>query len=299
MMVLESSALERGDPAVALREAFVRIHHKASAILDLLLAGASCTVCLIDPQAIWVAHVGDCRAMLGVPDPLDNAKEFHFKPVPLTSDHKLSVKGEFDRIVNAGAGEVRKLVGDNVYRLFLPDEDLPGLTLTRALGDCVGHAVGLSHEPALCAVQMEDLAPGSFLLLGSGGIFATMSEHTIANWIGRNFKDAAFAAQTLTTEAQARWEEPGSKARASLKDNIPDCFACLLLYLKDTVPALPAPRGETSKLPASKPLQLPPVPARPFSMGAHNVAEQKRPWREVKATDRVESLRQMQARERF
>ncbi|CAK0867063.1 unnamed protein product [Prorocentrum cordatum] len=39
-----------------------------------------------DSDTIWVAHVGDCRAVLGVPDPEQNALSCHFAAVPLTKE---------------------------------------------------------------------------------------------------------------------------------------------------------------------------------------------------------------------
>lgn len=59
-------------------------------------------------------------------------------------DHKLSVKAEFDRMQDFG-GEMRKLVNDGVYRLFVPNDEVPGLTLTRAIGDRLGHEAGVVH----------------------------------------------------------------------------------------------------------------------------------------------------------
>jgi len=257
-------ALTQGgqDPSMALSFAFQHMHCLAAAALDLSLTGASLTAVLIDDECIFVAHVGDCRAVLGVPDPQANAEAFHFVPMALSEDHKISVKPEFDRIQECG-GEMRKLVNDTVYRLFLKDEDIPGLTLTRAIGDRAAHTVGVTHTPSLMAVRRADIAEGSFLILGSGGVWATMSERVAVNWVSKHFATVGEGASSLAQESHIRWQDPGCKAKASLRADVPDCFGVALIALD-----APAQAAEALKL-------------RPF--GLHN--QVKRDWKEVKSQD--------------
>jgi len=191
------------DPVAALSSAFHRLHRKALKTLDLSLTGASCTAMLVASDYIWIANVGECKVLLGVPDDKDNAEAYHFAPVALTEDHKLASEAEFDRCMNFG-GDVRRLVNDNVHRLFLKDKDLPGITITRAIGNRMAHAVGLNHIPSLTCVRREDIKEGSFLVLASGGVWATMSERAAVNWVGKYFNDPAQAAECLCQEAQKR-----------------------------------------------------------------------------------------------
>lgn len=77
---------QQGDAAGALIWAFHRVHREAAEALSLELAGAACTVALLDRERVWVAHVGDCRALLATPDPQPNAAQFHFVGSVLTQD---------------------------------------------------------------------------------------------------------------------------------------------------------------------------------------------------------------------
>jgi len=271
-----------GDVAGALKDAFHRVHRQAASSLDARLTGAAVTVLLFESDKVWVAHVGDCRAVLGVPDPRPNAEEFHFVPVSLTEDHRLSVKAEFDRAQKHG-GDMRRLVNDNTYRLFLQDGDLPGLTLTRSIGDRIGHAIGVCHRPSIGMLKRSDIAEGSFLLLASGGLWAALSERVAVNWVSKHFSNAKEAADTLATEGVRRWG--GSLARQSLHPSETDCFSTAVLFL-DKIPSdsQDAPLGTSTRTCLEQ---------RPFVLGS--LTEKPRlPFKDVKSPARSAALRHVQ-----
>lgn len=280
--VFRSSALTRHNDATrALSDAFCRLHRLATERLDVRYTGASVTVALVDPENVWVAHVGDCRAVVGVPDHLPNAEEFHFTPVAMTQDHKLAVKQEFDRIQSCG-GELRKMVKDNIYRLFLKDTEAPGLSLTRLIGHRTGHLVGVSHFPSIAAVRRCDLAEGAFLILGSGGLWTTMSERAVVNWVSRCYDDPTAAAQSLTEQAVNRWQDPMHPGKQPLSHTVGDCFTTAVLLL-------------------DPPHQAPPcTPGRPrsFLTCEHTLQFHRKDFSEVKSLDRVARMRRVQANSR-
>lgn len=282
------SLAQGGDVAEALTKSFTHLHNEASQRFDLRLTGASCSVCLVDHDFIWVAHVGDCRAVLGVADPLPNAEAFHYQPAALTKDHNLSLKAEFDR-VHEYDGEKRRLMNDNVYRLFVRDSDVPGLTLTRSIGHIVGHMVGVKHTPTVSGVNRRDMADESFLVLGSGGIWATMSEKSVVNWVSKYYQNAHDAAESLANEAHHRWETPGCKARSCLSHTTPDCFSLLVVYFHE---APPLDTGHEEAVEKTQ-LVLPPLEQRSFLVGPNK--HPGKPWHQVKCVDRTIQMRRTQA----
>jgi serine/threonine protein phosphatase PrpC len=225
--IFRSAHFVKGDVPGALNKAFHRVHHKGIESVDCRFSGAACTVLLLSPDTVWVAHVGDCKVVLGVPDSLPNAEEYHFCPVALTKEHRLALQGEFDRIVKSG-GEVRRLANDHSHRTFMKNEDWPGLTMTRAIGDRVGHHIGVIHQPTIGVLRKSDLPPGAFFAVASGGLWATMSERTVVNWVGRYFQDANEAAKCLTEEATKRWEDPPGQHFHHGPE--PDCFSAMVLF---------------------------------------------------------------------
>lgn len=279
--VFRSQWLTReNDPVGALSGAFHKIHRKAIEKLDLRLTGASCTVIFMDPENIWVAHAGDCKVVLGVPDQSVNSESYHFTPLALSEDHKLAAKSEFDRVMSWG-GDVRHLVGDTTNRLFLKDRDVPGIILTRSIGDRVAHSVGLSHMPAFSCVARDELPDGAFLCLGSGGLWATMSERNVVNWVSRYSHSADEAAEGLAAEAKRRWEDPARRHQATLAHQEPDAFSVLLLYPGE----VGGPLGVETRAQT--------LPVRPFAVGAHQPPA-RREWKEVKQISRLMKFRRMQ-----
>ena len=66
----------------------------------------------------------------------------------LSKDHKLDDEAECDRIIQAG-GRVdsfkdtqNPLESIGPKRVWLPDQEVPGLAMSRSMGDCVAHSVG-------------------------------------------------------------------------------------------------------------------------------------------------------------
>lgn len=225
--------------------------------------------------------MGDCKVVLGVPDLLPNAEEYHFIPVALTKEHRLAMQCEFDRIVRR-SGEVRRLTNDHSHRIFVKNEDFPGLTLTRAVGDRVGHQIGVVHTPTVGILDRADLQEGSFFAIASGGLWATMSERIVVNWIGRYFEDASEAAKSLTEEAMKRWEDPPAEQHFH-RGPEPDCFSAMVLF--PTVVGGGPPEEATSR-----DLVTQKASHRPFAVGPHQ-RQARRSWKQIKAVMRLMTLR--------
>lgn len=273
---------QESDPVNSLVHAFDRVHRKALRELDCRLTGASVTALLIDTDHVWVAHVGDCRAVLGTPDASENSETYHFTSVPITEDHKLSVKAEFNRILDSG-GEVRRLVNDNTHRLFFKEDYLPGLTVTRSIGHRMAHVCGVDHYPTVNCLSRASLHKDAFILVASGGVWHTMSERGIVNWVGKFFHSSHEAAESLSQEASRRWEEPETRAKACLRSDERDCFASLVFYpTQETV-------GQRSR---ALPLEdKSPLSPRRFLMAPHGEPVARRSWKDAKVVNWKEELR--------
>merc|ERR1712139_380477 len=113
-------------------------------------------------------------------------------------------------------------------------------------------------------------------VLGSGGLWATLSEKFAVNVIGRHFADADDAAECVGREALRRWEDPNCKARACLRDDEQDCFSVLVLFPSKAAPNTGRPQSP-----------------RKFAVGPHqeDLRETHRSWNEVKSVARVNELR--------
>mgnify|MGYP002803389442 FL=1 len=268
--IFQSSAFVQGDAAEGLTEAFSKVHTMSAQDLDVTLTGASVTVLLMNSTEIWIAHVGDCRCVMGAPDQSGNTRDFHMSAVPLTEDHTLSQRKEFDRVKAAGA-DVRKLVWDKTCRIFVGESNYPSLALTRGIGHRLGHTVGVIHKPSISKLMRKDLPEKSFLLLGSAGLWATFSESAAVSWISRPFQDPQEAAMSLGTEALMRWQDPNGP-RGNLSHDAPECFGAFILWPRQEAPTQQERRS--------------------FALGPQD-ARARCQWRDVKSPERSQVLREM------
>jgi len=273
--VFRSSAFKKNNPAKALSDAFSKVHCFAASQFDTSLTGAAVSVVLISKEHIWIAHVGDCRVVLGVPDGTGMSRDFHYTANAVTHDHKLCVKKEFDRI-KAADGEVRKLMHDSVCRIFVGDTPWPCLALTRGIGDRLAHTVGVTHKPTISVLNRKDLAKGTFLVIGSSGLWACMSEKAAVNWLSRKHPDPQAAVMSLSSEAMKRWEAPNSKMKAHLDPTAKESFSSVLVRLE----------ASEEEVPAQTPRKF---VVGPVTLGGASI----KPWKEVKSSNRVLELRRM------
>lgn len=125
---------------------------------------------------VFIAHIGDSRAVLGslLPERAADALPISaddIEATALTREHRPDDVEEAQGIRDRG-GEVRKLSGRSASRVFIPGRSQPGLALTRVLGDTAdpGGGFGVSSEPDVVSHLVR---PGQdqMLLLGTDGFF--------------------------------------------------------------------------------------------------------------------------------
>jgi serine/threonine protein phosphatase PrpC len=200
----------RGEVAVqsVMRTAFLTTHESLSSTsepINARLSGSTAVVSLLQGRKITTAWVGDSRALI-VRELSNNCH----RAVPLTRDHK-PVGAERTRIVNNG-GRVQRMVAANGQevgpaRVWLRTSWIPGLAMSRVIGDTVAHSVGVVAEPEVSTHELDD--KDRFLVVASDGVFEFLSNHDVAGIVGR-CDTAEMACKVLVQESAARWERDGA-----------------------------------------------------------------------------------------
>jgi len=72
---------------------------------------------------------------------------------------------------------------DGPARVWLKDLDVPGLAMSRSLGDVVAHTVGVSSEPEVFEYTL-DSARDVFLVLATDGLWEFMSDAEVVRMVG-------------------------------------------------------------------------------------------------------------------
>lgn len=132
-----------------------------------------------------------------------------WSPLQLTIDHKLDLHKEKERIIQQG-GRVAPLVDEQgnpcgPLRVWLRTEDVPGLAMSRSLGDSLAASVGVICEPE---IRINKLSPlDKCLLLATDGLFEFINNQEIINIIKPfiELNQPQNACNALVQHARNRW----------------------------------------------------------------------------------------------
>jgi serine/threonine protein phosphatase PrpC len=182
---------------------------------DSFCSGTTAVTVFKQADCLVIANLGHSRAVLGT------RSKNSFKAVQLTVDLKPCVQREAERIVSCKGRVFAMEEEPDVYRVWMPDDDCPGLAMSRAFGDFCLKDYGLVCIPdVFCRkVSRED----EFVVLATDGIWDVLSNEEVVKVVG-SCKDRSVAAEMLVQRAARTWR---TKFPASKAD---DC-AVVVLYL--------------------------------------------------------------------
>jgi serine/threonine protein phosphatase PrpC len=176
--------------------------------IDAHMSGCTTTVLIHDhvKNKLYVSWAGDsgaglCCSKEGGGDKMTSNK--------LTWDHKPEVREEKVRIEKAGGRVV--FDGYANHRVYAKTGRYPGLNMSRALGDLMGHTdAGISAEPSVMVHNLT--SKDKILMLCSDGVWEFISDEEAVDIVAKYPKEKAMAAaDKLAKEAWDRWirEEGG------------------------------------------------------------------------------------------
>ena len=165
--IVRNPAFGQGDVYKALSEAFVQTNEELKrSPTDVAFSGSTGTTAFIKGKDIIAANVGDSRTVLGR---MEGGK---LKAVDLSIDHKPDRDCELARVLKAG-GRVEPMMYEGEYigphRVWLKDQDLPGLATSRAFGDTIASNVGVVAEPELTQYTFDEA--DQFIICASDGVW--------------------------------------------------------------------------------------------------------------------------------
>ena len=169
-----------------------------SQYFDNIGSGSTVVLVHINPEKIISINCGDSRAIL-----ITKKKSI----ISLTRDHKPELPDEKQRI-EASGGRIDKIFGMGPYRVWFKDEDIPGLAMSRSIGDKLAHKVGVSDEPEV--KEFYDVDPLA-VIVASDGVWEFMSNDEVKN-IVMNYaysKDANACAKNIVEKARHVWIDTG------------------------------------------------------------------------------------------
>ena len=167
------------------------------------LSGSTCVSVIYTPEKLIIANLGDSRCILG--KFINN----EWKSESLSKDHKPNVLEEAERIKNAG-GRIRPMKNQDgefvgPLRVYLKEDDIPGLAMTRSFGDLYATTAGTICIPEI--TEHVFCKEDKFIILGSDGLFEFISNEDIVNIVKKyyNNNDIVGCCEFLYKESYRKW----------------------------------------------------------------------------------------------
>eukprot|EP00823_Brevimastigomonas_motovehiculus_P007021 TRINITY_DN6042_c0_g1_i1.p1 TRINITY_DN6042_c0_g1~~TRINITY_DN6042_c0_g1_i1.p1 ORF type:complete len:430 (-),score=123.04 TRINITY_DN6042_c0_g1_i1:200-1489(-) len=175
-----------------------------STAINIAFSGTTCVFGVRVDNKLYVANIGDSRCVL-----CRKLSDEKFQVIPLSVDQKPDVPKEKERIMLAG-GRVEPLpgpVGEDCGppRVWLAEVDVPGLAMSRSIGDEVSQTVGVISIPEIIEhdLQESDL----FALWASDGVWEFLTNEQVCDIVWKNRSNWPLAVSKLVEEAANRWKQ--------------------------------------------------------------------------------------------
>ncbi|OWM81667.1 probable protein phosphatase 2C 73 [Punica granatum] len=250
---------------------------KNDSTVDCFCSGTTAVSIVRLGDHLMVANLGDSRAVL-----CTRGQKNQLVPVQLTVDLKPNIPSEVERIRKC-KGRVFAIEHEpEVFRIWMPDENCPGLAMARAFGDFCLKDYGLISQPDLSYRKI--MPSDEFVVLATDGIWDVLTNNEVIKVVS-SVRTRSLAAKVLVARAVRAWRTkyPGYK--------IDDC-AVICLFFKEAEPSeqpeLNAPKGQSGQGAPN-----PPGPAKGkknVSPAAGKKEKDNEEWNALEGVTRVNSL---------
>jgi cGMP-dependent protein kinase 2 len=187
--------------------------HKHSQYDDSMSGTTGITI-LVRGKKMYVANVGDSRAVLGIRRQKKVvAKDLSFDQTPYRSDECERVKGCGARVMTLDQMEGLKPANVECWndenhddgdppRLWVADDMYPGTAFTRSIGDSVAEQIGVTAVPEVLCLELRPRHP--FFMIASDGVFEFLSSQTVIDMVAL-YQDPKEACLAVVKEAHRLW----------------------------------------------------------------------------------------------
>ena len=167
-----------------------------------LLSGSTSVNVLFTENQMICMNIGDSRAIIA------KCSENNWTYKQLSRDHKPDIKGEKERILEMG-GSIHSVYnkGKEIgpLRVWVKGKDIPGLGMSRSIGDKIAHTVGVISEPE---ITVHDLVEeDKCLLIASDGVWEYMTNKDCIDIIQKYYekKEIIECAKEIYQESKRKW----------------------------------------------------------------------------------------------
>ncbi|KAJ4845710.1 hypothetical protein Tsubulata_014580 [Turnera subulata] len=222
------------DPIKAFNSAFLVTNYELhTSEIDDTMSGTTAITVLAIGDTLYVANVGDSRAVIGVKSGNRVLAE------DLSTDQTPFRKDEYERVKLCGArvlsvDQVEGLKDPNIQmwgdeetqggdppRLWVQNGMYPGTAFTRSVGDSTAERIGVIAIPEVSVVR---LTPNHlFFVVASDGVFEFLPSQTVVDMVAK-YADPRDACAAIAGESYKLWLE---------HENRTDDITIIIVQIKD------------------------------------------------------------------
>ncbi|CAD8046439.1 unnamed protein product [Paramecium sonneborni] len=203
---------------VILRQAFERTTKELyKSGIDITYSGATTVCLLVIERTGWCANIGDSRAIVA-------KQKDGLHVVELSHDQKPDIPKEQKRIIQNG-GRVQAYSDEEgnpigPARVWLKNENVPGLAMSRSFGDYVAAQVGVISIPEIIKHTFQN---DKFLIMASDGIWEFLDNQWVIDTVYAYYlkNDAEGAVDRLIKQATETWQK---------EDEVIDDITCIIAF---------------------------------------------------------------------
>lgn len=175
-------------------------------MLVILIVLTTCVSVFHLGKRLICANTGDSRA-LAVFKRENKSLNCEYKL--LSNDHKPNVPQEQQRIHKKGGVVLQQRLGHiyyGPYRVWVKNENFPGLAVSRSIGDIVASKIGVTALPEVTEIEIDENL--NYIIIGSDGLFEFIDNNTIVKLSQRYYEqnDIRGLCNVLVNEATKRWK---------------------------------------------------------------------------------------------
>lgn len=203
-MLLEQESI-RADPCASILSAMKKLCANLQTTgINVNFSGTTAIIGLKVDDMMYIANIGDSRCVLARKSQTGD----YIEAVPLSTDHKPDVPTEKARILAAG-GRVCPLPGPEDEdrgpdRVWLEKVDVPGLAMSRSIGDDISQQVGVISVPEITQyrISRNDL----FVVWASDGVWEFVSNEDAVATVAQHLPNLGDATRALVSLSTQRWK---------------------------------------------------------------------------------------------
>ena len=209
-----------------IQKTFLKCNEKLlnNKIINSNFSGSTCISLIYTPNKIIVSNIGDSRAVLGK----YISESQKWKAVDLSRDHKPTEKDEAQRIIENG-GRIQPFTNEETgefigpQRVWIKNDDIPGLAMTRSFGDRVAASVGTISCPEIKEFELKE--EDKFMILASDGVWEFIDSNECVNIIKDYYlkDEIKSCCENLYFESKKRWMK---------EEEVVDDITMILVYFE-------------------------------------------------------------------